>query len=74
MRATIELAEINGSETYVHARHGDFTLIAQLEGVREFALGESVGLHFDPNRLFVFDASGRLAAAPARLAGDAEAH
>ena len=73
LRATIELAEINGSETYVHARHGDFTLIAQLEGVRKFALGESVGLDFDPNRLFVFDASGRLAAAPARLANDAEA-
>jgi glycerol transport system ATP-binding protein len=66
MQATVELAEINGSETYVHARHGDFTLIAQLEGVRAFALGESVGLRFDPNRLFVFDGAGRLAAAPAR--------
>jgi len=33
----LKLAEINGSETYVHARHHDFTMIAQLEGVRQFA-------------------------------------
>jgi glycerol transport system ATP-binding protein len=70
--ATVQLAEINGSETYVHARHHDFTLIAQLEGVREFALGEAIRLHFDANRLFVFDGDGRLAAAPARSAGRAE--
>jgi len=64
LRATVELAEINGSETYVHARHHDFTVIAQLEGVRELALGAPVDLHFAPDRLFVFDAGGGLAAAP----------
>jgi len=71
--ATVKLAEINGSETYVHARHHDFTMIAQLEGVREFALGESVSLHFDSNRLFVFDGAGNLAAAPARPTDNAGA-
>jgi glycerol transport system ATP-binding protein len=71
VRATVELAEINGSETFIHARHGDFTMIALLEGVREFALGDPVSLHFDPNRLFVFDGAGRLAAGPARNAGGA---
>ncbi|HET9598097.1 MAG TPA: FAD-dependent oxidoreductase [Anaeromyxobacteraceae bacterium] len=69
VRATVELAEINGSETYVHARHQDFTVIAQLEGVHEFALGAPVNLRFDANRLFVFDGAGRLAAAPNRHAG-----
>src|SRR6267378_3131802 len=71
--ATVKLAEINGSETYVHARHHDFTMIAQLEGVRQFALGESVSLHFDSNRLFVFDGAGNLAAAPARSTDNAGA-
>ena len=71
--ATVKLAEINGSETYVHARHHDFTMIAQLEGVRQFALGESVSLHFDSNRLFVFDGAGNLAAAPARPTDNAGA-
>jgi glycerol transport system ATP-binding protein len=71
VRATVELAEINGSETFIHARHGDFTMIALLEGVREFALGDPVSLHFDPNLLFVFDGAGRLAAGPARGAAGA---
>jgi glycerol transport system ATP-binding protein len=73
LSATVQLAEINGSETYVHARHHDFTLIALLEGVREFALGEAIRLHFDANRLFVFDGDGRLAAAPGWAAGRREA-
>ena len=66
VRATVELAEVNGSETYVHARHSDFTLIALLEGVHEFALGEEINLHLEPDRLFVFDGAGGLAAAAAR--------
>jgi glycerol transport system ATP-binding protein len=73
LQATVELAEINGSETYVHARHGDFTMIARLEGVRAFALGESVALRFDPSLLFVFDAAGKLAAAPRRRGAGAGA-
>jgi glycerol transport system ATP-binding protein len=71
--ATVQLAEISGSETYLHARHHDFTMIAQLEGVREFALGESVSLRFDSRRLFVFDGAGRLSAAPAHPADRPEA-
>jgi glycerol transport system ATP-binding protein len=63
IRATVELAEINGSETYVHARHSDFTLIALLEGVHEFALGAEIDLYLDPDRLFVFNGAGDLAAA-----------
>ena len=66
LRAKIELAEINGSETYVHVRHSGFTLIALLEGVHEFALGDEISLHLDPDRLFVFDGAGSLAAAPAQ--------
>ncbi len=73
IEAVVELAEINGSETYIHARHGDFAMIALLEGVHEYALGEAVNLHLDPKRLFVFDGAGRLAAAPARRSGSARA-
>ncbi len=64
IHATVELAEFNGSETYLHARHGDFTMIALLNGVREYALGEAVSLYFDPSRLFVFDVAGELVAGP----------
>jgi glycerol transport system ATP-binding protein len=64
LAATVQLAEISGSETFVHAAHGDLTLIARLEGVHEYDLGARVVLNFDPARVFVFDRSGALAAAP----------
>lgn len=62
--ATVELAEISGSETFVHLRAGVTTLVARLQGVHGHALGERVTINFDPARLFVFDASGALVAAP----------
>ncbi len=70
LAATVQLAEISGSETFVHARHGDFTVVARLEGVHNYQLNERVTLHFDPARLFAFDASGSLVAAPRRSAPD----
>lgn len=69
--AWIELAEISGSETFVHADHrgtGDrpFHLIAQVTGVHSFAYGIQTTLYLDPNRLYAFAQSGQLAAAPLR--------
>lgn len=68
--AWIELAEISGSETIIHADHrdgsgGQFHLIAQMAGVHGFSYDEQTTLFLDPERLFVFQTSGPLAAAPA---------
>ena len=62
----VELAEISGSETYIHGRHGGFNLIARLVGVHDYDLGDQITLYFDPARLFVFDLAGKLVAAPER--------
>ncbi|HEX7043354.1 MAG TPA: ABC transporter ATP-binding protein [Burkholderiales bacterium] len=62
--AIVELAELSGSETFVHARHAALTLIARQDGVHEYRLGEQVTLHFDPDRVLVFDTAGALVAAP----------
>jgi glycerol transport system ATP-binding protein len=62
--AAVELSEISGSETFVHARHDGLTLVVQREGVHRYELGQAVMLYIDPNRLYVFDAAGKLAAAP----------
>ncbi|OGI63534.1 MAG: hypothetical protein A2W18_01380 [Candidatus Muproteobacteria bacterium RBG_16_60_9] len=64
LMATVALAEISGSETFVHATHGALTLIARLEGVHDYRLDQQVVLNFDPARVFVFDRSGLLVAAP----------
>lgn len=66
--AQVELAEISGSDTFVHARHGDIVLVAQAAGVHAFALGQPVTLCISPAELFAFDAAGALLAAPDRNA------
>lgn len=67
----VELSEISGSETFVHARHGDLTFVVQREGVHAYELGQSVTLYVDPARLFAFDAAGALVAAPLPPGGGA---
>jgi glycerol transport system ATP-binding protein len=64
--ATVELAEISGSETFVHVSNGDLHWVVQEEGVHEHALGQPVRVHLDPARLYAFDGTGSLELAPAR--------
>ena len=64
--APVELAEISGSETYVHFHFGGRPWVAQQPGVQKYPLGEPVTVALDPARIYVFDPAGRLAAAPAR--------
>jgi glycerol transport system ATP-binding protein len=60
----VELAEISGSDTFLHVDTPIGELVAQLTGVHEFTLGTPVTLHLDPHQVYVFDASGDLLAAP----------
>ena len=62
----VELAEISGSDTYVHVHTSVGELVAQLTGVHVFELGEAVTLYLDPAQAYVFDASGDLLVAPNR--------
>ncbi|HXH02251.1 MAG TPA: ABC transporter ATP-binding protein [Candidatus Competibacteraceae bacterium] len=66
VRAEAELAEISGSETYIHVRYGHDNWVLQEEGVHEYRLGDEVTVYFDPRHLFVFDLHGILVAAPQR--------
>jgi len=67
--ATVELAEISGSETFVHVRNGDLRWVVQEEGVHEHALGQPVRVFLDPARLYAFDRAGALELASLRPAG-----
>jgi glycerol transport system ATP-binding protein len=60
----VALAEISGSETYVHLARDELALIAQVQGVHEIALNEMLSLYIDPDDLFGFDAGGALLFAP----------
>jgi glycerol transport system ATP-binding protein len=63
---TVELAEISGSDTFVHASTPWGDLVAQLTGVHYFELGTPITLHLDPSHAYVFGAAGQLVWAPAR--------
>ena len=62
----VELAEISGSDTFVHVHTPVGDLVAQLTGVHEFELGASIGLFMSPAQAYVFDAAGPLLMAPER--------
>ena len=65
----VELAEISGSDTFVHVHTLVGELVAQLTGVHYFELGAVVTVYFNPAQVFVFDAKGMLALSPVRGAG-----
>ena len=60
----VELAEIAGSDTFVHVSTQIGELVAQLTGVHVFTLGAPITLYLDPRQAYVFDAPGNLLVAP----------
>lgn len=64
LQGAVDLAEISGSETFVHLRRGALSLVAQLPGVHELAYGAQVSMYFQPAELFLFGADGQLIVAP----------
>jgi glycerol transport system ATP-binding protein len=60
LAGVVQLAEISGSETYVHVSAGGASLVAQLPGVHQFELGQTCTLYFAPEDLLCFAADGAL--------------
>jgi glycerol transport system ATP-binding protein len=63
---TVELAEISGSDTFVHVATAAGELVAQLSGVHFFELGAGITLYLAPAQAYVFGIDGRLLLAPTR--------
>lgn len=62
--AKVAIAEITGSESFIHVDFGGERWVALAHGVHDLAIGQTVEIYLDPGRFFVFDAAGALAAAP----------
>lgn len=60
----VDLAEISGSDTFVHVDTEAGELVAQLTGVHYFDLGAPITLYLDPAQAYVFDPKGNLLVAP----------
>ena len=65
----VALAEISGSDTFVHVATAVGNLVAQITGVHYFDLGAPIVLAVNPTHMYVFDAHGQLLLAPARARG-----
>jgi glycerol transport system ATP-binding protein len=66
---TVELAEISGSDTFVHVGSAVGDLVAQLPGVHQITIGEPITLYLGAAQVYVFDDGGDLLVAPAEANG-----
>ena len=66
LSGAVELAEISGSDTFVHVDTPVGELVAQLTGVHYFQLGAQVTLYLHPSQVYVFNEAGALLVAPER--------
>ena len=64
---TVIVSEIAGSESFVHVECSGGRWVALAPGVHRLEPGAAISASIDPTTVFVFDAGGRLAHAPAFL-------
>ncbi len=64
LAVTVEVAEISGSETFLHVRSEHFLLVLHLPGVHEYDVDAPIRVYIPTHKLFVFDGQGRLVQAP----------
>ena len=64
---TINLAEISGSETFVHVAHNEDAWTVQQQGIHNYQIDDQLQVYIDPARLYVFDLDGHLVVSPASL-------
>ena len=60
----VELAEISGSETFLHVQSGGHTIVGLLDMVQNFDAGDVVKLKLDGARLYAFGEGGALISSP----------
>jgi len=60
----VELAEINGSETFVHFSYRNRSMVVQETGVHPFKVGDDITVYVHPADFYVFNAAGNLEVSP----------
>jgi glycerol transport system ATP-binding protein len=64
IKTVVELAEINGSETFVHFHYRNRSLVLQEQGVRSFKVGQELSVFVRPCDVYVFGEDERLVRSP----------
>ncbi|MCZ2723723.1 ABC transporter ATP-binding protein [Marinomonas sp. 15G1-11] len=63
----VDLAEISGSETFLHVHNPHFDLVLHLSGVHEYQVDQNIKVYFPTHKLYAFDAQGQMVHSPARM-------
>ncbi|RKF21324.1 ABC transporter ATP-binding protein [Alginatibacterium sediminis] len=69
----VELAEISGSETFLHVKNGSFNIVMHVSGVHSYNVDERIKVYISVHKLHIFSAAGELIQAP-RLNSQGSAH
>ncbi|MDI6002211.1 ABC transporter ATP-binding protein [Cobetia marina] len=68
---TVDIAEISGSETFLHVSNADHSLVLHLSGIHDFAVDDAIRVYAPAHKLFVFaDDKGRAGGEVAGPGGD----
>ncbi|MBF0233265.1 MAG: ABC transporter ATP-binding protein [Desulfamplus sp.] len=60
----VELAEINGSETFIHADFNGERIVIQEVGIYSRKIGSEIEVYVNPSRFFVYSDTGQLVISP----------
>ncbi|MDV6319021.1 ABC transporter ATP-binding protein [Chromohalobacter sp. HP20-39] len=66
----VDLAEISGSETFLHVHNELFHMTVYLEGIHEFPVDAPVTLYFPAHKIYAFDRQGVVMHIPRHLGGN----
>jgi glycerol transport system ATP-binding protein len=64
IKAKVALAEINGSETFVHLHRPDAQMVLQEDGIHPRQINSEIAIFVDPRRFYVYDRAGQLLVSP----------
>jgi len=62
----VDLAEISGSETFIHVKHENVRVVSQSEGAHPRRIGDRIDIFFNHDLIYAFDMGGILVLAPDR--------
>ena len=63
----VDIAEISGSETFLHLHQNELYMVLLMEEVRNFNDNDKVKINFNLNKLYVFDEKGNLLFSPFKM-------
>lgn len=74
LEATVDLAEISASETFLHLKLGERSWVAEVQGIKPMHTQTPIKVYLPLHKLFVFDQSGRALGWPERQGQSGDAH